>query len=348
MLSGRCVAKRISANLPAMKRTQVLLSRRPVGMVQDDDLSVVQTDVPTLEAGQLLIRVRYVSLDPAIRGWMNAGTTYIPGIELGTVVRAFAAGEVVDSQHPDYPTGTLVTGLLGAQSYAVSDGRSLTKVDPAHGPLSWHLGILGMPGMTAYFGILKRGNIQPGETVFVSGAAGIVGATVGQIARLKGCRVVGTAGSDEKCRFLTDTLGFDAAINYKTEDTDAALKQHCPDGLHVYFDNVGGDILDHALNNLARGARVVICGAISQYNNTDGVKGPKNYMKIVTARGYITGLIVFDFVDQYPQAAAEMAGWLQAGQLLTKEDIDDGLGSFAASLRKLYTGDNFGKLLIQV
>jgi NADPH-dependent curcumin reductase len=331
-----------------MKRTQILLSRRPTGMVQDDDFAIVETDVPTLEAEQLLVAIRYVSLDPAMRGWMNAGTTYVPGVELGAVMRAFAAGEVVESQHPDYPVGTLVTGLLGAQSYAISDGRGLTRVDPAHGPLSWHLGILGMPGMTAYFGLLERAKIQPGETVFVSGAAGIVGATVGQIAKLKGCRVVGTAGSDDKCRFLTETLGFDAAINYKTDDVDAALKQHCPGGLHVYFDNVGGDILDHALNNLARGARVVICGAISQYNNTDGVHGPKNYMKIVTARGYITGLIVFDFVDRYPEAVADIAGWLQAGLLKIREDIDDGLPGFAASLRKLYTGDNFGKLLIRV
>ena len=330
-----------------MKTTQVLLARRPTGMASAEDFSIQTTKLPAPGEGQLLIRVHYISLDPAMRGWMNAGTTYIPGVELGAVMRAFAAGEVVESRHPDYRAGQFVTGLLGAQTYAVSDGRGLTLIPAVGDRLSLHLGVLGMPGMTGYFGLLERGRPEAGQTVFVSGAAGIVGSTVGQIARIRGCRVVGTAGSDAKCRYLTEECGFDAAINYKTENVDEALGTHCPDGIDVFFDNVGGPLLDTALKHLARGARVVICGAISQYNEKS-FYGPRNYLKIVTARGTMTGIIVFDFRDRYPEAVDDLTRWINAGQLAVREDIDEGIANFPATLTKLFTGENFGKLLLKV
>ena len=282
-----------------------------------------------------------------MRGWMNAGTTYIKGVEIGAVMRAFAIGEIIASKHAKYPVGTWVEGLLGAQSHAISTGQGLRIVPADQGNLSWHLGILGMPGMTAYFGLLERGKPEAGETVFVSGAAGIVGSTVGQIAKIKGCRVIGTAGSDQKCKYLIEECGFDAAINYKTQDVKAELARHAPDGIHVFYDNVGGPLLDTALGRLARGARVVICGAISQYNATE-MYGPKNYMKIVTARGYLTGIIVFDFLERYPEAIAQIHEWLRGGKMKTKEHIFEGIEQFPAVLKKLYTGENFGKLLIKV
>jgi len=330
-----------------MQNTQVILQERPQGMVAESNFAIQQQKVPTLTDGQILIKIAYISLDPAMRGWMNAGTTYIKGVEIGAVMRAFAIGEVVQSNNDQYPIGTLVEGLLGAQSYAVSDGKGLRVIPGKQGELSWHLGIMGMPGMTAYFGLLERGKPQAGETVFISGAAGIVGSTVGQIAKIKGCRVIGTAGSDEKCRYLIDECGFDAAINYKTESVKEALQKHLPEGIHVFYDNVGGPLLDTALGHLAKGARVVICGAISQYNATE-MYGPKNYMKIVTARGYMTGIIVFDFMQQYPHAIAQIDQWMSAGKMKTKEHIFEGIKQFPAVLKKLYTGENFGKLLIKV
>ncbi|NET37623.1 MAG: NADP-dependent oxidoreductase [Cyanothece sp. SIO1E1] len=330
-----------------MQNTQVILRERPEGMVSESNFGIQQESIGEVEEGQVLIEIAYISLDPAMRGWMNAGTTYIKGVEIGAVMRAFAIGKVISSKHPQYPVGTWVEGLLGAQSFAISDGKGLRKVPADQGELSWHLGIMGMPGMTAYFGLLERGKPEAGETVFISGAAGIVGSTVGQIAKIKGCRVVGTAGTDQKCRYLIEECGFDAAINYKTEDVQAALKQHAPDGIHVFYDNVGGPLLDTAMGHLARGARVVICGAISQYNASE-MYGPKNYMKIVTARGYITGIIVFDFLQRYPEAIAQIHQWMEEGKMKTKEHIFEGIEQFPAVLKKLYTGENFGKLLIKV
>ena len=329
-----------------MQNTQVILNARPKGMVKSSDFAIQTIETPELKDGEVLIEIEYISLDPAMRGWMNAGTTYISGVEIGAVMRAFAAGKVVASKNAHFSIGEYVQGLLGTQTYAVSNGKGLSKCDISKGKLSWHLGILGMPGMTAYFGLLERGKPEAGETVFVSGAAGIVGSTVGQIAKIKGCRVIGTAGSEAKCRYLTEECGFDIAINYKKENVGQALKRHCPDGVHVYYDNVGGPLLDTALANLAKGARVVICGAISQYNSSD-MYGPKNYMKIVTARGYITGIIVFDFVKRYPEAVTQISEWLNSNQMKTKEHIFKGIENFPNTLTKLFTGENFGKLLIK-
>lgn len=325
---------------------QIVLAARPHGMVKPNDMALHSVPLPDLRPGELLVRNRFLSVDPAIRYWLNAGMTYIRGVDIGEPVRCFAAGEVVATKNDQYSAGQWVTGLFGAQEYAVSDGAGLVHCDPADGPLSQHLGVLGMPGMTAYFGLLDKGQPRAGEVVFVSGAAGVVGTTVGQIAKIKGCRVIGSAGSDEKCRYLVDA-GFDAAFNYKAEGTDAALKRLAPGGVHIYFDNVGGDTLDAALLNLARGARVVICGALSQYNES-AYAGPKNYMKILTARGILTGLIVFDYAAQWPAAVRELAGWMREGKVSTREVIEPGLSSFPDALVKLYQGGAFGKLLVSV
>jgi len=330
-----------------MDNKKIVLAKRPDGMVSSEDFEFKIDQIGEPQEGQILIQNEYISLDPAMRGWMNEGTTYIKGVEIGAVMRGFAAGKIVKSSHDQYKEGEYVTGLLGVQQYALSDGKGLTHIKDIHEPLSYHLGILGMPGMTAYFGLLKKGDPQPGETVFVSGAAGVIGSTVGQIAKIKGCRVVGTAGSKMKCEYLINECGYDAAINYKEEDIDAAIKRTCPDGVHVFYDNVGGPLLDTVLANLGRGARVVICGAISQYNSKD-MYGPKNYMKIVTARGHINGIIVFDYLDQYPEAVKEMSGWISEGKLKTKEHIEEGIENFPNTLKMLFTGENFGKLLLKI
>jgi NADPH-dependent curcumin reductase len=329
-----------------LKHTQILLANRPEGMVKDSDFEIVGSEIPSLENGQILIQIHYISLDPAIRGWMNAGTTYIPGVALGSVMRAFSAGEIIESKNDNFPVGTFVEGLLGATSHAISDGKGLKILDLSKGNIPQHLGILGMPGMTAYFGLLERGQPKAGETVFVSGAAGVVGSTVGQIAKIKGCKVIGAAGGKEKCDYLL-SIGFDVVIDYKSQNIDEELKKHCPEGISVYFDNVGGEILDIALANLARGARVVICGAMSQYNNPTDIKGPKNYMKIVSARGEMKGIIVFDFMDRYPEAISDISNWLSEGKIHSKEHIIEGIENFAMALRMLFEGKNFGKLLIK-
>ncbi|MDZ7897604.1 MAG: NADP-dependent oxidoreductase [Arcicella sp.] len=330
-----------------MKSTQILLANRPEGMVKDSDFEIVSSEIPSLEYGQILIQIHYISLDPAIRGWMNAGTTYIPGVALGSVMRAFSSGEIIESKNDDFPVGMFVEGLLGATSYAISDGKGLKILDLSKGDVPKHLGPLGMPGMTAYFGLLERGQPKAGETVFVSGAAGVVGSMVGQIAKIKGCKAIGSAGGKEKCDYLL-SIGFDVVIDYKSQNIDEELKKHCPEGISVYYDNVGGEILDIALTNLARGARVIICGAMSQYNNPMDIKGPKNYMKIVSARGEMKGIIVFDFMDRYPEAISNISQWISEGKIHSREHIIEGIENFAMALRMLFEGKNFGKLLIQI
>ncbi len=330
-----------------MKNTHVLLANRPEGMVKDSDFKIVSSDVPPLQEGQVLIKIQYISIDPAIRGWMNAGTTYIPGVTIGGIMRAFSAGQIIESKHCDFHEGQFVEGLLGATSLAISDGRGLKFLDLTKGTLPQYLGILGMPGMTAYFGLLERGQPKKGETVFVSGAAGVVGSTVGKIAKIKGCKVIGSAGGKEKCDYLLQN-GFDIVIDYKSQNIDEELKKHCPEGISVYFDNVGGETLDAALLNLARGARVVICGAMSQYKDMQNVSGPKNYMKLVVARGEMKGIIVFDFLDRYPEAIAEISKWLSEGKITSKEHIIEGIENFPIALRMLFEGKNFGKLLVKI
>jgi NADPH-dependent curcumin reductase CurA len=282
-----------------------------------------------------------------MRGWMNDAPSYIPPVALGAVMRAGGVGKVLESRDPKFAPGDYVSGTLNVQEYAIVRAKGLIKVDPRLAPLTVFLNVLGMPGMTAYFGLLDIGKPEPGQTVLVSGAAGAVGATVGQIAKIKGARAVGIAGGEEKCEYLR-SLGFDAAIDYKSESLYGGIKQHCPDGVDVYFDNVGGETLDAALARLAMHARIVICGAISQYNSTSGVTGPKNYMALLVKRARMQGMVVFDYADRYAQAAMEMAGWMAQGKLKSKEDVVDGLETFPETLLKLFRGENFGKLVLKV
>lgn len=327
---------------------QFRLARRPVGLPVREDWNLTTEPVPAPAEGQFVVKVDYISLDPAMRGWMNEGKSYIPPVGLGEVMRAGAAGTVLESRHPGFQAGDAVSGGFGVQEYAVSDGKGVVKVDTRLAPLPVYLGTLGMPGMTAYFGLLEIGKPQPGQTVVVSGAAGAVGTVVGQIAKIKGCRVVGIAGGRDKCDWLVKELGFDAAIDYKSEDVRKALKAAAPAGIDVYFDNVGGDILDAALANLARGARIVICGAISQYNNTTPVKGPSNYLALLVNRASMTGMVVFDYADRYALAAREMAGWMMEGKLKARSDVVEGFETFPDTLLKLFRGENTGKLVLKV
>jgi len=327
---------------------QFQLAARPVGLPKPSDWRYVQAPVPEPGDGEVLVKIHYVSLDPAMRGWMNEGRSYIPPVGIGEVMRAFAAGEVIASKDPDLAVGEHVGGLLGVQEYAVASGKAVFKLDTDLAPLPVYLGALGMPGVTAYFGLLDIGRPERGETVVVSGAAGAVGGLVGQIAKLKGARVVGIAGGAEKCRHVVEELGFDAAIDYKAQDVDAALAAHCPKGIDVYFDNVGGDILDAALAHLARHARVVICGAISQYNATGAIKGPSNYLSLLVNHASMTGFVMSDYLDRYAEAVREMAGWLAAGKLVSREDIAHGLESFPDTLLRLFRGENTGKLVLEI
>ena len=332
-----------------MKNRQVRLAARPSGLPRPSDWQFTEEAVPEPGDGQFVVAVSHLSLDPAMRGWMNEGKSYIRPVEIGEVMRAGGAGKVTASKHPKFAVGDTVTGGFGVQQYAVSDGKGVVKVDTRLVPLPVYLGTLGMPGMTAYFGLLDVGKPKEGETVVVSGAAGAVGTVVGQIAKIKGCRVVGIAGGAEKCRYLVDELKFDAAIDYKGMDVKKGLKEHCPKGIDVYFDNVGGDILDACLARLALHARIVICGAISQYNATEGVKGPANYMSLLVNRASMTGMVVFDYAERYGEAAREMAGWIAAGKLKTKEDVvEGGVDAFPETLLKLFRGENFGKLVLKV
>ena len=324
------------------------LAARPVGAVKRTDWNFTEEPVGSPGDGQVLVKTLYLSLDPAMRGWMNEGKSYIAPVEVGAVMRAGGIGRVVESNDANFKPGDFVSATTGAQEYAVAPGKHLTKVDPRLAPLPVFLSTLGMPGFTAYFGLLDVGKPQSGQTVLVSGAAGAVGAVVGQIAKIKGCRAVGIAGGADKCRYLTEQLGFDAAVDYKNTDVKKALRDVCPNGVDVYFDNVGGDILDIALTRLARGARVVICGAISQYNNTAPVKGPANYMSLLVNRASMTGMVVFDYAPRYPEAVREMAGWMKEGKLKSREHIVDGLQTFPETLQMLFSGDNTGKLVLKV
>ena len=334
--------------MSAAANRQFKLARRPIGMVKRSDFDYTQEPVPSPRDGEILVKNLYLSLDPAMRGWMNEGKSYIPPVGLGEVMRAGAAGTVIASKHPQFVAGDCVVGMFGVQDYALSNGKGVTKINPQIAPLPVFLGTLGMPGMTAYFGLLDVGQARAGESVVVSGAAGAVGQVVVQIAKIKGCRVVGIAGGREKCAYVTTELGFDAAIDYKSEDVKAALKQHCPKGVDVYFDNVGGDILDAVLTRLAMHARIVICGAISQYNNTTPVKGPSNYLSLLVNRATMKGMVVFDYASRYAEAAREMAGWMKEGKLKSREDIVAGLETFPEALLKLFKGENIGKLVLKV
>jgi NADPH-dependent curcumin reductase len=325
---------------------QVRLAARPSGLPQASDWELTSETVPAPGPGQFVVAVSHLSVDPAMRGWMNAGASYIPPVEIGAVMRAGAVGHVTVSQHPGFAAGDSVYGVFGVQEYAVSDGRDVLRLDTSLAPPTTYLGALGMTGLTAYFALLDVGKIRAGETVVISGAAGAVGSVAGQIARLKGCRTIGIAGGLEKCGALVEEFGFDAAIDYKTENVRRALREHAPGGVDVYLDNVGGDVLDAVLTRLARGARIIICGAVSQYN-ADKVRGPANYLMLLVARASMTGMVIFDYQDRFPQATAELARWFRDGQITSREHIvRGGVGDFPDALLKLFAGENTGKLIL--
>ena len=326
---------------------QCRLAARPVGLPKPTDWTFTEEPVPSPADGELLVRVEYLSIDPAMRTWMNAGRSYVPPVEIGEVMRAAGIGRVVESGNPGFAVGDEVYGIFGVQRYAISDGGGVTKVDTTLAPAAVHLGVLGISGLTAYFGLLDVGRPEPGQTVLISGAAGSVGIVAGQIARIKGCRAVGIAGGQEKCRWLVEELGFDAAIDYKAGDLRAQLKTHAPGGVDVFFDNVGGEALEAALARLARGGRIVLCGAVSQYNTTEAGGGPANYMQLLVARASMTGFVIFDYVDRYAEGVAQLAKWLHSGQLRSREHVVGGdVGDFPEALLTLFRGENSGKLVL--
>jgi NADPH-dependent curcumin reductase len=327
---------------------QFRLASRPVGMPAASNWSFTEEPAGEPKDGEVLVKVLYISLDPAMRGWMSEAKSYVPPVGIGEVMRALGAGKVIASKFAGIEVGDFVGGIFGVQEYAVAPGRALSKISASMQELPLYLSALGMPGMTAYFGLLEVGKPEPGNMVVVSGAAGAVGSVVGQIAKIKGCSVVGIAGGPEKCKYLTAELGFDAAIDYKSENVMAALRTHCPKGIDVYFDNVGGDILDAALANLAMRARIVICGGISQYNSTTTIKGPSNYLSLLANRASMTGMLVSDYFPRTGEARSVMAGWVKEGKLKAREHIVDGLKSFPETLLMLFAGKNNGKLLLKV
>ncbi|MGA7080399.1 MAG: NADP-dependent oxidoreductase [Terriglobales bacterium] len=332
----------------AITNHKFLLAARPVGMPKNTDWTYVEEPVAEPKDGELLVHLSYISLDPAMRMWINDVRSYMPPVGIGEVMRALGVGIVTASRNPHFEVGDHVSGVFGVQEYAITDGRGVRKIDPRIAPLPTYLSVLGMTGMTAYFGLLDTGQPKAGETVVVSAAAGAVGSVVGQIAKIKGCRVVGIAGGAGKCRYVVQELGFDAAVDYKSEDVSRSLRKHCPEGIDVYFDNVGGAILDAALAQLRMHARIVICGAISQYNNTGPIVGPSNYLSLLSNRATMKGMLVLDYADRYPQAGAEMAGWMAARKLKSREDIVEGFATFPETLLKLFKSENTGKLILKV
>jgi len=327
---------------------QVRLADRPSGLPRASDWEFTSEAVPTPGPGEFVTEISHLSIDPAMRGWMNAGASYVPAVEIGAVMRAGAIGRVTASHNDGFAVGDHVYGTFGVQEYAVSDGRGVLKLDVSLAEPTAYLGVLGMTGLTAYFGLLEIGKAKEGDTVVVSGAAGAVGSVAGQIAKIKGCQVIGIAGGAEKCRLVTEEFGFDTAIDYRIPHLRRTLRELAPGGVDVYFDNVGGEILDEVLTCLARKARIAICGAISQYNETQ-VKGPANYMMLLVARASMTGFLVFDYADRYPEAMAELAGWYRAGRIVSRETLVTGsVENFPETLLKLFEGANTGKLILAI
>jgi NADPH-dependent curcumin reductase CurA len=329
---------------------RILLASRPAGLVDRSNLSLDDTaSVPEPEAGQALLRVQFLSIDPTIRTWMDDAPGYLPPIGIGEVIRSGGIGQVVASQSDRYREGDLVFGMTGWQEYALADdGAARMTVLPDGVDPAMALGVFGATGMTAYFGLFDIGRPQPGDTVVVSGAAGATGSVAGQLAKIEGATtVVGIAGSAEKCAWLTDELGFDHAINYREEQVGRRLHQTCPDGIDVYFDNVGGEILDACLANLAMKARVVLCGAISQYNE-DRPVGPRNYLNLIVKRARMEGFLILDYLDRFPEAQLKMAAWVMEGRIQHREHIVEGLDQAGDALNLLFSGGNTGKVVVRV
>ncbi len=331
-----------------MQNQQILLAQRPVGYPGPECWTFTNTETSEPNENEVLIKVSYLSIDPAMRGWLNDSKSYIKPVEIGEVMRALGIGQVIKSNSPNFKAGDWVSASLGVQQYAIVPAKEVSLIDVADFEAPAYLGTLGMSGLTAYFGILDTGMPQAGETVVVSGAAGAVGSVVGQIAKIKGCRVIGIAGGADKCAYVVDELGFDACIDYKAGSLRKNLKEVCPDGVDVYFDNVGGDILDTLLTLINKKARIVICGAISQYNAT-ALVGPKNYLSLLVNRARMEGIVVFDNYKKYPEAIEQMKVWIKEGKLNANYQIEEGgVAGFPAVLAALFEGKNTGKLVLKI
>jgi NADPH-dependent curcumin reductase CurA len=328
---------------------QITLAGRPQGYPKETDFNLVETPAPEPGPGQMLIRIIYLSLDPYMRGRMNDSSSYAPSLQIGDVMVGGTVGKVVQSNHPGFVKGDIVEGMQGWQEYAISDGRNLRKIDPQVAPISTALGVLGMPGLTAYFGLLEIARPKPGETVVISGAAGAVGSVAGQIAKINGCRVVGIAGTDAKINYLVGELGFDAAFNYRSvENYRDVLREICPEGIDVYFDNVGGVITDAVIRLLRPRARVAVCGQISQYNLPEPETGPRLLAHLLVKQAQAEGFLVFQFADRYGDALRQLTAWLQAGRLKYREDIVDGIGNAPRAFIGMLHGRNMGKQLVKL
>lgn len=329
---------------------QLLLKTRPRAEVQDSDFELREAPVPAPADGQVLLRTLYFSFDPTQRGWLNDVPSYLPPVKIGEPMRAGGVAQVIESKHPKFKAGDIVSGTLSWQDYIVTDGGGMTGLNkiPPGIPLTWPLGVLGITGLTAYFGMLELGKPQADEVVVVSGAAGATGSVAGQLAKMRGARVIGTAGGAEKCRWLTEVAGFDEAIDYKNEDTHARLQALCKDRINLFFDNVGGPILDHCLLNMARFGRIVLCGGISSGYGLDLPPGPKHYMQLVIRSCRMEGFIVLNYMDRFPEAAQALAGWIREGRINFEEDIQEGLENAPATMRRLFQGKNLGKQLLKV
>ena len=327
----------------------MILINRPTGIPEKNTWSFEEELISEIKDGQILIKHQYISLDPAMRGWMNNSKSYIPPVEIGTVMRAGTVGEVIQvNNNTNFKVGDFVSGWGGVQEYSISDGKNYSIIKDKNNPIYRYLGALGMPGMTAYFGIINEGKIKSGDIVLVSAAAGAVGSLVGQIAKIKGCKVIGIAGGNEKCKYVKEQLGFDEVIDYKNDNIYSALKKYCPEGIDVYFDNVGGEILDAALAKLRMNARIVICGAISQYNNTSRTKGPSNYLSLLVNRATMSGMVVFDYKNDYPMAINQISEWFNQGKLKSNESIFEGIDNFYEIFLKLFNGNKRGKLILKI
>lgn len=332
-----------------MKNRCWKLKSRPVGMVSRENFEWAEEDVPPLQDGQFLVRNLYLSFDPTQRAWM-AGPTYLPEIGIGEVMRAGATGQVIESKNPDFKEGEFVTGGLGWQDYVVTDGKGmlpLQKVPPGV-PLPMAMSVVGLTGLTAYFGMLRVGQPKAGETVMVSGAAGATGSVAAQIAKLKGARVIGIAGGPEKCAWLRDEAGLDGVIDYRSQDIAERTAELCPDGINIFFDNVGGETLDIMLANLALNARVVLCGAISQYNDKEPPPGPRNYTQLIIKRSRMEGFLILDYAADFPGAIMEIVQWVAQGKLKYQVDLQEGLENAPDTFQRIFTGKNRGKQLLKI
>ena len=332
-----------------MINRKIVLASRPEGMVSEENFRLEEEEIRELEDGELLLKTLYLSVDPYMRGRMSDRKSYADPVQIGEVMTGEIVTRVEQSRNDKYAEGDIVAARLGWQAYAISDGKGLRRIDTVAAPLSTALHVLGMPGQTAYFGLLDVCKAKEGDTVVVSGAAGAVGSVVGQIAKIKGCRVVGTAGSDEKLAWITEELGFDAGINYKTsEHLVKDLAKHCPDGIHCYFDNVGGPVTDAVFPLLALNAHIAICGQISVYNSAKAELGPRFLFNLIPARATIQGFLVFDYYQRFPESMKDLTEWVVSGKIKYKETIIEGLENAPRAFIGLFLGENTGKQLVKV